>query len=94
MKPKIGITPQYDHRSGIYKVSPFYAQAVEDSGGIPFLLSFAKAPQITEAYTDYLDGIIFSGGADIDPRRYGEKAQSNCGSVEHERDCFEITLCQ
>ena len=94
MKPKIGITPQYDHLMGVNKISPFYAKAVEDSGGIPFILPFTQDADITDYYTKFLDGIIFSGGTNVDPRRYGEKEQSNCGPVEHERDAFEIELCQ
>ena len=94
MKAKIGITLPYDHNSGSYKTAPFYANAVERSGGIPFYLSFTDNDSVIEKTVEYLDGIIFSGGNNIDPHLYGEQTANNCGKIEHERDLYELKLCQ
>lgn len=94
MKPIIGITPTYDNYLGINKISPFYAKAVEESGGIPLVLSYTRNEALIREIVSNLDGIIFSGGTNIDPRKYGENVQPNCGSIEYERDAFELSLCR
>lgn len=94
MKPLIAITPQYDNYLGINKISPFYAKAVEESGGIPIILPYTRNDSVIEETVSRLDGIIFSGGTNIDPQKYGETAQSNCGNIEFERDIFELKLCK
>lgn len=93
MKAKIGITVPYEHTTGNYKTTPFYANAVIRSGGIPFFLPFTDNTDTIEKNTAFLDGIIFSGGANIDPRLYNEETANNCGKIEYERDRFELKLC-
>ena len=39
-----------------------------------------------------LDGLVLSGGADLEPSRYGEQAQAELGDVEPERDEWEFAL--
>src|SRR5437879_1138705 len=42
-----------------------------------------------------LDGIVFTGGADIDPARYGKQAEiSKCGEIDEARDQAEFALAQ
>jgi putative glutamine amidotransferase len=47
-----------------------YSRAVESAGGAPVLIP-PSAPSVLEAILPRLDGIIFPGGADIDPAEYG-----------------------
>ena len=94
MKPIIGITPSYDNTRGITALSPFYAKAVEDLGGIPFILPYTESADTTASILETLDGIIFSGGTNIDPYKYGESPLPECGDIEFERDNFELALCK
>ncbi len=94
MKAKIGITPQYDNFLGNIKISPFYSQAIENSGGIPYILPYTRDKKLIEETLENLDGILFSGGTNIDPSKYGESTQENCGNIEYERDIFELELCK
>lgn len=94
MKPKIGITPQYDNYLGNIKLTPFYAQAIERSGGIPYILPITRDVSVIEETVEHLDGFLFSGGTNIDPLKYGEAVAENCGHIEYERDIFELTLCK
>ena len=94
MKAKIGITAQYDNYQGIVKISPFYAQAIENSGGIPFILPYSRDAGVIEEMANDLDGILFTGGTNIDPLKYGENVSNLCGSIEYERDLFELELCK
>ena len=43
-------------------------------------------------YVAALDGLILQGGADIDPRSYGEAASNTVGPVDVVRDRFELDL--
>ncbi len=94
MKPKIGITPQYNQYTGNVEISPFYAQAIEDMGGIPMILPYALNQSVTEEYANSLDGILFAGGNDINPKLYGDNISADCGKIEFERDEFEMSLCK
>ena len=93
MKPLIGITPPYDHYIGAYKLTPFYAKAIEKSGGIPIILPFCDNNETVNEYLKHLDGIVLSGGDNISPDLYGEKTDKKCGYIEHERDKYELMLC-
>ncbi len=95
--PVIGITSaliseQQDygtmHR---HRVSADYSEAVLQAGGLPIILP----PQdgTIEQILELVDGLIFSGGADIDPARYGETdIHPMTYDISDERDRFEIDL--
>lgn len=92
MKAKIGITPTYDSYTGRLQITPFYARAVEESGGIAYFLPYSRDVSVINELADTLDGIIFSGGSNVDPRLYGEEPAENSGEIEFERDPFELAL--
>lgn len=93
-KPVIGITGAYvehtRHMKGVY-VHQDYHQAVLAAGGIPIILPFNDSGN-ENAYIDLLDGIIFSGGEDIDPFFYHEQPHPQLGFVTPKRDAFELSL--
>jgi putative glutamine amidotransferase len=96
--PLIGITPDVGKTSGgraepLIVLQERYARAVEDAGGLPFVLSVTASPSQVRNVLDRLDGIILSGGNfDIHPRFYGEEALENLGQVKEERTQFELEL--
>ncbi len=66
-----------------------YGRSVALAGGIPVELTRdADVHDVVE----HLDGLILSGGADLDPERYGEPASHLLGEIEPERDEWEIAL--
>ncbi len=68
-----------------------YAQSIVKAGGIPIIIP----PLGDEAHDllQRLDGIIFSGGGDIDPARYeGNENHSSVQRPDEPRDSFEIAL--
>lgn len=68
-----------------------YPEFVEKAGGVPVLLpNFDSAPYL-DALTSRLDGLILTGGQDVDPRRYGQEATSGLDTLP-ERDAFELGL--
>ncbi|MDH3294900.1 MAG: gamma-glutamyl-gamma-aminobutyrate hydrolase family protein [Acidimicrobiia bacterium] len=65
-----------------------YARCVLTAGGLPIHLPIDANP--TE-FIPHLDGLILTGGADIEPGRYGAEPDGN-GDYEPSRDDYEIAL--
>ncbi|MCV7228616.1 gamma-glutamyl-gamma-aminobutyrate hydrolase family protein [Mycolicibacterium komossense] len=66
-----------------------YSAAIAQAGGIPLLLSMECDPV---AVVEQLDGLVLSGGADVDPRRYGAAPGPHASELEPWRDEFELAL--
>ncbi len=66
-----------------------YTDAIAAAGGIPVLLP--PVPAIEDALAR-LDGLLLSGGGDIDPARYGAEPAPQLTSVREERDAAEFAL--
>ncbi|MCY4457386.1 MAG: gamma-glutamyl-gamma-aminobutyrate hydrolase family protein, partial [Acidimicrobiaceae bacterium] len=68
-----------------------YAQAVAAAGGLPVHLPIDLDPMLI---SERLDGILLSGGTDIDPSRYGAETETDLFPPEPERDEFELSLLE
>jgi len=88
MKPIIGITPSYSYEKNNYQLSAAYVKAVQKAGGIPLVL----CPN--EEFPDYVQGILFSGGGDVDPLLFHEEPLKENGEISPLRDAFELELCR
>lgn len=92
MKPIIGITPwEKGEPSRHYELGRGYCDKLIASGCIPLILPFAPEEDAA-AMLAVCDGLLLSGGEDIDPARYGEETLPACGAVSPERDAFEWAL--
>lgn len=92
MLPVIGITCAQEPDTGrAYLNRPYYA-AVEKAGGLPVLLPPLRPGDGVRAVVDLLDGLLLSGGGDLDPVYFGEEPRPGTGEVAPERDAFEIEL--
>jgi gamma-glutamyl-gamma-aminobutyrate hydrolase PuuD len=69
-----------------------YVTAVERAGGRPLLVP----PSVdgVDETLDVVDGLIFSGGSDLDPETYGAEAHPETNGVRPERDRGELALLQ
>jgi putative glutamine amidotransferase len=94
MKPVIGISPSPDDvefghgRFRRYALSDTYTRSVLAAGGIPVILP-PHADAIDDLL-DSLDGVIFSGGGDIDPVHWNEEPHDQAYGFDEERDAFEL----
>ncbi len=91
LKPLIGITCSQDTASDRFYLPRYYARAVEMAGGIPLLLSPVSAKSCTRLL-GIVQGILLSGGVDVDPIFFGEEPHPQLGEITPERDGFEIGL--
>lgn len=68
-----------------------YLDAIVMAGGQPVLLPMTNRPEFIRQNLDMCDGILFSGGADLDAATYGEEHKSQFAPVKL-RDEFELEL--
>jgi putative glutamine amidotransferase len=90
-RPVVGITQGAGRRKGYHALREDYARSVERAGAVPVLLPTA-APELAGEMLERLDGLVLSGGVDVDPALYGATAHPRLGSVDRARDEFELAL--
>ena len=69
-----------------------YVDAVSDAGGLPLILPFLPEP--ADQLLDLLDGVILSGGGDIDPARFDRNRHPRTDGISPERDDLELRVFQ
>jgi putative glutamine amidotransferase len=91
---------QSDEATGV-RGKPFaagqtYFRAVERAGGIPLMLP--PIPGLIDDIPSLLkrtDAVVFHGGGDIDPRRYGQEAtEESLYGIVPEHDAMELAMVQ
>jgi putative glutamine amidotransferase len=96
-RPIIGITGELEAaRWGNWireaVVSPVsYTRAVERAGGTPVILPPVPAGSVPVLIAG-LDGLVLTGGRDIDPSLYDEAPHEQTDVPDHRRDRFELIL--
>ncbi len=71
-----------------------YVEGVAAAGGVPVVLPPVGDARTAEAVIRGLDGLLLSGGSDLDPGYYGEMPSPNLGPTIPERDAFEVALLE
>lgn len=97
--PRIGLTTNVatettngELRSS-YTIPSDYVQSVRTAGGLPVLLPPGETR--FDADLDVVDGLIFIGGGDIDPARFGDsEVHPKTGRIDTAYDDFELGLIQ
>jgi putative glutamine amidotransferase len=69
-----------------------YVEGVAGAGGAPVVLPPVGEESAAEALIHSLDGLLLSGGSDLDPSYYGEEPVPELGVTLPERDAFEMAL--
>ncbi len=75
-----------------------YLEAILKAGGLPFIIAagfgdpFERREGLVGEILDGCDGLLLSGGEDIDPLLFGETPSPRLGRVDAPRDPFEIAL--
>lgn len=100
--PVVGITAAFEHAhwavwEGIeVNISQrTYSERVDRAGAIPLLLPASSSGTADPgAVLDRVDGLLLSGGADLDPASYGAAADPRTTNVRKARDDYEIALAR
>lgn len=69
-----------------------YSRAVAAAGGAPVVLPNVPDSRLIDGYLKTLDGLVFSGGADVAPGYYGQKSRPQTRVGDKRRDEFELLL--
>lgn len=92
-RPVIGITVDTHDKPNQYESPCGYATSVERAGGLPVLLPYKADVALVSDYVDLCDGIILSGGNDIDPAVYGDAPyHPKAAPIDPLRQRFEMAL--
>jgi putative glutamine amidotransferase len=73
-------------------LSDDYARGVEQAGGIPFVIPYLAGDDSIRSLAERLDGLLLSGGNDVDPLRFGVEPKVGLSQVSPERDTLEFSL--
>jgi putative glutamine amidotransferase len=102
MKPFVGITSDYSpagrdgslsKKEDTYFLRARYLRAIEDLGGIPFILPLTETPALQSKLLDKMDGLLVTGsGDDLDPRLYGERKRAAFPLMDPRRARFELSM--
>lgn len=90
-RPVIGIATAAVKELNI-SIRASYINAVLDHGGIPCPLPPIDDPAKIADLCDSLDGLLLSGGVDVDPVHYGETVNHPTVEINPVRDAFELAL--
>lgn len=90
--PVIGITTFDQDERGHYHLASTYVKAVRSGGGLPILLP--PDAEESAAILEVVDGLIFSGGGDLDPATYNGSVHPAISNVDPKRDAFELTMAK
>lgn len=94
-KPHILIPiPVQDTERRRYTMGKNYVNSLVACGAVPILLPTVLDQRTWRAMYEAADGVLLSGGGDVDPARYGEPRHETTDDVDPERDAVEIALTQ
>lgn len=92
MKPVIGITSSFVPNAQTISLHTSYLNAITRAGGLPFVVPAGLSPENADQILAKVDGLLFSGGADIDPQLFNQNPHPLLGEVSPERDRIELPL--
>ena len=105
MRPFIGITINFDTLFDLGRNAPLgspgahseylsadYNYSIERAGGIPVLLPRTMDPEVLHPLIDRMDGILVTGGNDMDPALWGERVSAASGRIIPERDAYDLDV--
>lgn len=95
--PMIGVTTYRTHnRYGHPQIclSEAYVASLAQAGALPVLVPLGLSEPALDELVSRLDGMLFSGGGDVEPERYGSQPHPLVDNVDLDRDRVELHLLQ
>lgn len=89
-RPCIGLSVNL--KDGLSCIANTYVNAVLKAGGAPVLIPITTEPDILAGILDRLDGLIMSGGGDMNPLFWGENPIPQLGDVDPRRDQYDLMV--
>ncbi|MSR34052.1 MAG: gamma-glutamyl-gamma-aminobutyrate hydrolase family protein [Phycisphaerales bacterium] len=91
-RPIIGISCNVKEENGktFYILHSAYVNSVKEAGGVPFLIP--HNPELAAEMLDALDGVLLTGGDDIDVREFGQTLHAKADLMPPLRQRGEFAL--
>jgi len=90
VKPVIGITSSLHNEAVVLPRT--YVESIEKAGGLPLVLPMVVEEQLAAEFVAHIDGLLLSGGPDIDPGHFGQDPVPKLGAITPERDLDELVI--
>ena len=91
-RPLIGVSGSRNVTERHHFVRENYMQSVVAAGGLPMMLPHTRDEALALQMLDELDGLLLTGGGDVEPARYGEEKLPVCDEPDAQRDDFELLI--
>ena len=97
-RPIVGITAwrrpldTFLGRELLQTLSTYYSDAVIEAGMTPVIFPNGQDPREAERLVSMVDGLVISGGDDINPAMYGAETSESVSGANESVDVFEIAL--
>jgi putative glutamine amidotransferase len=96
-KPLIGLTGGLGRNtsgSPVCQVGQAYVTAIQKAGGIPLLIPTSTNTDSLPLLIQRLDGLLLTGGGDLDPARFNGRPHPKVYGISPERDILELALIE
>ena len=88
----IGVIPLWDDKRKSLWMLPGYLNGIREAGGLPVMLPLEVGSQDVFRLCSLCDGLLFTGGQDVDPALYHAVTSPLCGAPCPARDHLETLL--
>lgn len=90
----VAVSATSDFQNGPHRVrlNNAYVAALESAGLVPVVVPPLASEDSVNAILDRVDGLLLSGGEDVEPSLYGQPRSEHCGISNIDRDRTEIAL--
>lgn len=85
-------TSRMDEDSRRVRLAMSYVEAIENAGIIPLVVPPLASTESASAILSAVDGLLLTGGEDVNPSRFGAKPHPKLKTVHDARDAMEIAL--
>lgn len=93
-RPVIGITAAYDFEKGISTLKEEYYDAVMQCMAVPIIIPATDDKVMWVEYLNICDGIILSGGPDVDASHFGKCNMPYANEISPIRDSMELFIAK
>lgn len=83
-----GIFPGYERAY----LNNDYITAIVQAGGIPYIIPIVEDEDVIAEQIKNIDGLLLSGGQDVNPLLYNEEPRRELGIISKKRDFFDTCL--
>jgi len=92
--PYIGLCADWDSKKGRSNMPNSYVNAVIKAGGVPIILPLVDDETAWTKMIDLVDGVIFTGGGDIEASRFGQEKHPKADEPVLHRDSQEYAMME